>query len=147
MKAKVDPYLRPLYDALYDMLPQNKMEGYIRSGAIEVAPLAFMRGRTLNNSFIILDEGQNTTVGQMKMFLTRMGMNSKVVVTGDITQIDLKPTGKSGLIQIQDVLKGIAGIEFVYLDKSDVVRHSLVQEIVQAYERYTADKILEIGDK
>jgi len=136
LKAKVDPYLRPLYDALYEMLPQNKMERYIRVGAIEVAPLAFMRGRTLNNSFIILDEGQNTTIGQMKMFLTRMGMNSKVVVTGDITQIDLKPQIKSGLIQVQEVLKNIKGIQFVYLGKADVVRHSLVQEIVYAYEKY-----------
>ncbi len=140
MKAKVDPYLRPLYDALYDMMPQAKMERYIRSGIIEVAPLAFMRGRTLNNSFIILDEGQNTTIGQMKMFLTRMGMHSKVVVTGDQTQIDLKPRKRSGLLQVQDVLKDIPGIAFVHLDRRDVVRHSLVQEIVLAYERFQQEE-------
>jgi len=136
LKAKVDPYLRPLYDSLYDLLPQGKLDKYFEKGTIEVAPLAFMRGRTLNNSFIILDEGQNTTIGQMKMFLTRMGMNSKVVVTGDITQIDLKPVNKSGLIMIQDILKDIRGIDFVYLGKADVVRHSLVQQIIHAYEIY-----------
>ncbi|MFP4458061.1 MAG: PhoH family protein [Candidatus Zixiibacteriota bacterium] len=140
MKAKVDPYLRPLYDALYDMLPQNKMERYVQAGKIEVAPLAFMRGRTLNNSFIILDEGQNTTVGQMKMFLTRMGMHSKVIVTGDITQIDLKPKSRSGLLQVTKVLRNIPNIAFVNLDRNDVVRHNLVQEIIQAYEKFNQNQ-------
>lgn len=139
MKEKVDPYLRPLYDALYEMFPAGKSEKLIAEGTIEVAPLAYMRGRTLNNSFIILDEAQNTTVRQMKMFLTRLGLNSKAVVTGDITQIDL-PKGKmSGLIHIQHVLEGIEGIEFVYLDDRDVVRHKLVQDIILAYERAERD--------
>ncbi|MBM3225920.1 MAG: PhoH family protein [Candidatus Tectomicrobia bacterium] len=133
---KVNPYLRPLYDALYDMLDFDKAQRLIERGAIEVAPLAFMRGRTLNDSFIILDEAQNATVEQMKMFLTRLGFYSKAVITGDVTQVDL-PSGKdSGLIQIQHILQGIDGIDFVYFSERDVVRHPLVQEIVKAYNRY-----------
>jgi len=133
---KVNPYLRPLYDALYDMLDVEKAQRLMERGAIEVAPLAFMRGRTLNDSFIILDEAQNATVEQMKMFLTRLGFYSKAVITGDITQVDL-PSGKdSGLIQIQHILQDIEGIAFVYFSERDVVRHPLVQEIVKAYNRY-----------
>jgi phosphate starvation-inducible PhoH-like protein len=133
---KVNPYLRPLYDALYDMLEFDQAQRLIERGAIEVAPLAFMRGRTLNDSFIILDEAQNATVEQMKMFLTRLGFYSKAVITGDITQVDL-PNGKdSGLIQIQHILRDIQGISFVYFSERDVVRHPLVQEIVKAYSRY-----------
>ncbi len=136
MKEKVDPYLRPLYDALYDMLPHGQVERYIVSGVIEIAPLAFMRGRTLNNSFIILDEAQNSTVRQMKMFLTRLGINSKTVVNGDITQIDLDDKNMSGLISAQNILKGISGIKFTYLSEKDVVRHPLVQEIIVAYDKW-----------
>jgi len=132
---KVNPYLRPLYDALHDMMDLEKASRLLQKGIIEVAPLAFMRGRTLNDSFVILDEAQNTTSEQMKMFLTRLGFSSKAVVTGDITQIDL-PTGKaSGLIEIQNILAGIKGIKFVYFSEKDVVRHPLVQEIIVAYER------------
>ncbi|MGQ9476988.1 MAG: PhoH family protein [Candidatus Bipolaricaulia bacterium] len=133
IQAKVNPYLRPLYDALYDMLSSDELARYRGDGRIEIAPLAFMRGRTLNNSFVILDEAQNTTHTQMKMFLTRLGFHSKVVVTGDITQIDLE-RGRSGLVEVQHILKGIEGIEFIYLDKSDVVRHQLVRRIIEAYE-------------
>jgi phosphate starvation-inducible PhoH-like protein len=133
---KVNPYLRPLYDALYDMLDFDKAQRLIERGAIEVAPLAFMRGRTLNDSFIILDEAQNATVEQMKMFLTRLGFYSKTVITGDVTQVDL-PDGKtSGLIQIQHILHDISGIAFVYFSEQDVVRHPLVQDIIKAYDRY-----------
>jgi phosphate starvation-inducible protein PhoH and related proteins len=135
MQEKVNPYLRPLYDALYDMLDIEKAEKYLERGAIEVAPLAFMRGRTLNDAFVILDEAQNTTTEQMKMFLTRLGFGSKAVVTGDITQIDL-PGGKSGLVQAMDVVGKIEGISFVYFDERDVVRHKLVQAIVKAYDAY-----------
>jgi phosphate starvation-inducible PhoH-like protein len=131
---KVNPYLRPLYDALHDMLDFDQSSKLVERGIIEVAPLAFMRGRTLNDSFVILDEAQNTKPEQMKMFLTRMGFGSKVVITGDITQVDL-PDGKtSGLIQIQDVIKKIEGIKFVYFNEQDVIRHSLVQDIIKAYE-------------
>ena len=131
---KVSPYLRPIYDALYDMVEPDRIQDYIDRGIIEVAPLAYMRGRTLNDSFIILDEAQNTTPEQMKMFLTRLGFDSKTVITGDITQSDL-PKGKiSGLVQSQTVLKNIEGIKFVYLQSEDVVRHELVQEIIKAYE-------------
>lgn len=131
---KVNPYLRPLYDALYDMMDLEQASKLVQRGVIEVAPLAFMRGRTLNDSFVILDEGQNTTSDQMKMFLTRLGATSKAVITGDITQIDL-PNGKvSGLIEAKDLLKGIKGIEFVFFSEKDVVRHRLVQEIIKAYE-------------
>ena len=135
LQEKLYPYLRPLYDALYDMLEGPRIRGYEEQGVIEVAPLAFMRGRTFNNSFIILDEAQNTTPEQMKMFLTRLGFNSRAVVTGDITQIDL-PRGKnSGLVEIQHILKSVPGVNFVYFDRKDVVRHKIVQKIVQAYEK------------
>ena len=138
--AKVDPYLRPLYDALYDMLEPDRIERLIERGTIEVAPLAFMRGRTLNDSFIILDEAQNTTTEQMKMFLTRIGLDSKAVVTGDVTQIDL-PTGKiSGLVEAQGIVAGIPGIEVVHFDKVDVVRHPLVQRIIHAYDQLALRK-------
>jgi phosphate starvation-inducible PhoH-like protein len=133
MIEKVNPYLRPLYDALHDMMDFEKASRLIQHGVIEVAPLAFMRGRTLNNSFIILDEAQNTTSEQMKMFLTRMGFDSKVVITGDITQVDLPAEKSSGLIEIQEVLKEISGIQFIYFASIDVVRHPLVQDIIDAY--------------
>ncbi len=132
---KVHPYLRPLYDALYDMLEPEKVGALSEKGAIEIAPLAYMRGRTLNDAFIILDEAQNTTSEQMKMFLTRLGFNSKMVVTGDITQVDLPTSRVSGLIEIQTVLQGIDGIRFIYFDDRDVVRHDLVSSIVRAYDR------------
>jgi phosphate starvation-inducible PhoH-like protein len=133
--AKVDPYLRPLYDALYDMLEPHRAERLMEQGTIEVAPLAFMRGRTLDHSFMILDEAQNTTTEQMKMFLTRIGFGSKAVVTGDVTQIDLPSQRVSGLIEAQDVVGDICGIEIVYFDETDVVRHPLVQRIVRAYNQ------------
>ncbi|RPH48721.1 MAG: PhoH family protein, partial [Desulfobacteraceae bacterium] len=134
LAEKVDPYLRPLYDALHDMMRFEKVSNLMQQGVIEVAPLAFMRGRTLNDSFIILDEAQNTTSEQMKMFLTRIGFSSKAVITGDITQIDL-PSGKtSGLIESKDILQKIEGIKFVFFSKTDVVRHKLVQDIIEAYE-------------
>jgi phosphate starvation-inducible PhoH-like protein len=132
---KVHPYLRPLYDALYDMLEPDKVATLSEKGAIEIAPLAYMRGRTLNDAFIILDEAQNTTSEQMKMFLTRLGFNSKMVITGDITQVDLPASRPSGLIEIQTVLRGIDGIRFVYFNDRDVVRHDLVSAIVRAYDR------------
>ncbi|PYX77635.1 MAG: hypothetical protein DMG66_06920 [Acidobacteria bacterium] len=131
LQEKVDPYLRPLYDALYDLLEAEKVDRY---NVIEIAPIAFMRGRTLNDSFIILDEAQNTTSEQMKMFVTRMGFNSKCVVTGDITQIDLPNSRRSGLVEAADILRNVNGISFVYFDQSDVVRHHLVQRIINAYE-------------
>ncbi len=134
IEEKVDPYLRPLYDALNDFLPYDRIKKYLGMKTIEVAPLAYMRGRTLNDAFIILDEAQNTTGMQMKMFLTRMGWRSKVVVTGDITQVDLPVNVFSGLIEIQHLLKKIKGIEFIYLNEKDVVRHHLVQKIIKAYE-------------
>jgi len=134
--AKVNPYLRPLYDALYDMMDYEEATRYLERGVIEVAPLAYMRGRTLNDSFIILDEAQNCTHAQMKMFLTRLGASSKAVLTGDITQVDLPAGKRSGLIEIQTVLGGIPGIEFVYLREVDVVRHPLVQDIIKAYDKY-----------
>jgi phosphate starvation-inducible PhoH-like protein len=136
LQEKVDPYLRPLYDALYDMLDSDRVEKLLERNVIEVAPIAFMRGRTLNDSFIILDEAQNSTPEQMKMILTRQGFNSKMVVNGDITQIDLPNGRRSGLIDALDVLKGVQGISFVQFDERDVVRHVLVQRIVKAYERY-----------
>jgi phosphate starvation-inducible PhoH-like protein len=135
---KVNPYLRPLYDALHDMMTFEKAGKLIERGVIEVAPLAFMRGRTLNDSFIILDEAQNTTPEQMKMFLTRIGYNSKVVVTGDITQVDLPPEKASGLIRVRDVLKDVEGVSFIQFDQVDVVRHPLVQRIVMAYDKHEA---------
>ena len=133
MQAKVDPYLRPLYDALEDMMPHDRVQKALETRTIEIAPLAYMRGRTLADAFIILDEAQNATIAQMKMFLTRLGVNSKVVVTGDKTQIDLPKREDSGLIQIERVLPGIDGIAFCYLDESDVMRHRLVREIIRAY--------------
>jgi phosphate starvation-inducible PhoH-like protein len=136
IKAKVDPYLRPVYDALHELMQADKISRMIELGIIEICPLAFMRGRTLNNSFVILDEAQNTTVAQMKMFLTRLGEGSKAVVTGDITQIDLDGKTASGLVKIQQILTGLKGIKFVYLSDKDVVRHRLVQDIIKAYERY-----------
>jgi phosphate starvation-inducible protein PhoH and related proteins len=139
MLAKVDPYLRPLYDALYDMLDPERLAGYMDRGTIEVAPLAFMRGRTLNDSFIVLDEAQNTTPEQMQMFLTRLGFGSKMVVTGDVTQIDLPREQASGLIQVRDILAGIDGIAFVEFGNEDVVRHKLVQRIVEAYKRHAEE--------
>ena len=135
ISEKVNPYLRPLYDALYDMIETEKANKLVERGDVEIAPLAFMRGRTLNDSFIILDEAQNTTSEQMKMFLTRLGFNSKTVITGDITQIDLPSGRNSGLIEVRKVLEGIEGIEFVYFTNKDVVRHRLVQQIIKAYER------------
>jgi phosphate starvation-inducible PhoH-like protein len=136
LQEKIDPYLRPLYDALYDMLESDKVEKLLERASIEVAPLAFMRGRTLNDSFIILDEAQNSTSEQMKMVLTRQGFNSKMVVTGDITQIDLPSGRRSGLLDAMEILKGVEGISFVQFDERDVVRHSLVQRIVRAYEKH-----------
>jgi phosphate starvation-inducible PhoH-like protein len=137
LQEKVDPYLRPLYDALFDMLESERVEKLLERNVIEVAPIAFMRGRTLNDSFIILDEAQNSTPEQMKMVLTRQGSNSKMVVNGDVTQIDLPNGRRSGLLDAVDVLKGVEGISFVQFDERDVVRHTLVQRIVKAYERYT----------
>jgi phosphate starvation-inducible PhoH-like protein len=133
---KVDPYMKPLYDALYEMLEPGHFGRLAERGTIEVAPLAYLRGRTLNDSFIILDEAQNTTPEQMKMFLTRLGMRSKAVVTGDITQIDLPEGQLSGLVAVQEILSDIRGLEFIYLEASDVVRHKIVQEIVEAYRRF-----------
>ena len=140
IRAKVDPYLRPVYDALHDMLSADKIRRLMELGIIEIVPLAFMRGRTLNHSYVILDEAQNTTVAQMKMFLTRLGVGSKAVITGDITQIDLVDKRSSGLVKIQRILSGIEGIKFVYLTEKDVVRHKLVQDIIKAYEIYEAEK-------
>lgn len=136
LKEKIDPYLQPLYDALHDMIPPKKLENYINEGTIQIAPLAFMRGRTLDNAFVILDEAQNTTINQMKMFLTRMGKYSQFVVTGDITQIDLPKKQDSGLLQSLKILKKIEGISIVELDEKDIVRHKLVKEIVKAYNKY-----------
>jgi phosphate starvation-inducible protein PhoH and related proteins len=140
LMAKVDPYLRPLFDALYDMLDPDRANSLIERGTIEVAPLAFMRGRTLNDSFIILDEAQNTSPEQMQMFLTRLGFGSKVVVTGDVTQIDLPREQRSGLVHVRDVLVGIDGIQFVEFGHKDVVRHKLVQRIVEAYKEHTDER-------
>ncbi|MDZ7290977.1 MAG: PhoH family protein [candidate division KSB1 bacterium] len=137
LREKVDPYLRPLYDALYDMIPAEKLRRYLETQMIEIVPLAYMRGRTLNNAFVILDEAQNTTPMQMKMFLTRLGVNAKAIVTGDITQIDLPTTAQSGLVQIRGILQGIEGISFVYLSDRDVVRHKLVRDIIKAYDNYS----------
>ncbi len=134
MQQKVDPYLRPLYDAMWDIMGVDAFEKYMEKGQIEVAPLAFMRGRTLDDSFIILDEAQNTTPEQMKMFLTRMGFGSKAIVTGDVTQVDLPESSKSGLVEVQRILRGVEGIAFCYLTEKDVVRHELVQRIIKAYE-------------
>jgi phosphate starvation-inducible PhoH-like protein len=137
LQEKVNPYLRPLYDALYDMMDTEKATRLVERGTIEVAPIAFMRGRTLNDAFVILDEAQNTTSEQMKMFLTRLGFGSKAVVTGDITQIDLPNPRASGLVEALRIVKNIEGIGFVYFDDRDVVRHKLVQQIVKAYDAHT----------
>lgn len=134
MKDKIDPYLQPLYDALEDMIPQQKLKEYMEAQTIQIAPLAFMRGRTLNDAVIILDEAQNTTRHQMKMFLTRLGMNGKMIITGDTTQIDLPRTVQSGLLQALRILKGVKGIGVIEYEKKDIVRHPLVQRIVDAYE-------------
>ena len=136
LKEKLDPYLQPLYDALRDMLPQSKLQGFMEEGVIEIAPLAFMRGRTLDHAFVILDEAQNATQSQLKMFLTRMGRSAKFVITGDITQIDLPKNQPSGLPQAMEVLKDVKGIEFIHLNEKDVVRHKLVTDIVNAYKKY-----------
>lgn len=138
IQQKVDPYMRPLYDALYDMLDADKLERLLEKGIIEIAPLAFMRGRTLNDSFVILDEAQNTTSEQMKMFLTRLGFGSKAVITGDITQIDLPSGRRSGLIEAMDVVGKIEGIAFIHFNERDVVRHNLVQQIIKAYDEFAA---------
>ena len=136
MKDKIDPYLQPLYDALQDMIPAAKLKEYMEMNVIQIAPLAFMRGRTLNDAVVILDEAQNTTTQQIKMFLTRMGMNTKMIVTGDMTQIDLPSSQKSGLVQALHILKGVKGISFIELNKKDIVRHKLVTQIVEAYEKF-----------
>jgi phosphate starvation-inducible PhoH-like protein len=138
LQDKIDPYLRPLYDALYDMLDPEKVDRYLEKNVIEIAPIAFMRGRTLNDSFVIMDEAQNTTSEQMKMFVTRLGFNSKAVITGDITQIDLPNARRSGLVEAIDILKPVDGLAFVYFDESDVVRHHLVQRIIRAYDDHKA---------
>ena len=137
LKEKIDPYLRPLYDALDDMIPAEKLRTYIERRVIEIAPLAYMRGRTINNAYVILDEAQNASAMQMKMFLTRLGPNSRAIVTGDVTQIDLPNKQISGLVQIQEVLRNIEGIAFVYFDRNDVVRHKLVKDIIDAYDKYS----------
>ena len=141
MSEKIDPYLKPLLDALEDMLPYEKLQSYLEKNIIEIVPLAYMRGRTLNNSFMILDEAQNATTMQMKMFLTRLGPNSKAVINGDVTQIDLPKKENSGLIQVEKILQGIVGVSFVYFNKSDVVRHRLVKEIINAYEKFNEEGI------
>lgn len=135
-REKIDPYLRPLYDALYDMLPSDQLRTFLEKGTIEIVPLAYMRGRTINNSYVILDEAQNSTSMQMKMFLTRLGPNSKSIITGDITQIDLPYNTVSGLVQIKEILKNVDGVGFIYFEKSDVVRHKLVKDIIDAYEKF-----------
>jgi phosphate starvation-inducible protein PhoH and related proteins len=143
----VNPYLRPLYDALFDMIDMERANRLIERGDIEIAPLAFMRGRTLNDSFVILDEAQNATAEQMKMFLTRLGFHSKVVVTGDITQIDLPTDRVSGLIEVKAILHDINGIQFVYFDEKDVVRHRLVQDIIRAYDRHQSGSAGDAKDR
>ncbi|HUL42815.1 MAG TPA: PhoH family protein [Bacteroidota bacterium] len=139
LKDKVDPYLRPLYDALDDMIPPEKLKTYVERRVIEVVPLAYMRGRTLNNAYVILDEAQNASGMQMKMFLTRLGVNSKAIITGDVTQIDLPTKTTSGLVQIQEVLREVGGIQFCYFDRNDVVRHKLVKDIIDAYDKFQAN--------
>jgi phosphate starvation-inducible PhoH-like protein len=139
IRDKVDPYLRPLYDALEDMLPADRMRRAIEERTIEIAPLAYMRGRTLSDAFLILDEAQNATTAQMKMFLTRLGLNSRTVITGDKTQIDLPRPQESGLLEIEQILKSVDGIDFVYLSESDVVRHRLVKEIIRAYANHDTE--------
>lgn len=147
MKDKLDPYLQPLYDALQDMIPAAKLKEYMENNVIQIAPLAFMRGRTLNDAVIILDEAQNTTTHQIKMFLTRLGMNAKMIVTGDITQIDLPPSATSGLIQAMQILKGVSGIGKIEFTKKDIVRHKLVQRIVEAYDKFDERRKQEAKEK
>lgn len=146
MKDKLDPYLQPLYDALQDMIPAAKLKEYMENNVIQIAPLAFMRGRTLNDAVIILDEAQNTTTHQIKMFLTRLGMNAKMIVTGDVTQIDLPPSTTSGLIQTMQILKGVNGIGKIEFTKKDIVRHKLVQRIVEAYDKFDDKRKKEIKE-
>lgn len=141
VKEKIDPYLQPLYDALQDMIPPKKLEEFMKDGTIQIAPLAFMRGRTLSNAFVILDEAQNTTVNQLKMFLTRMGLNAKFIITGDITQIDLPRKNNSGLLHALNILKGIKNISTIFFDKKDIVRHRLVRDIVDAYDKHSDDDV------
>lgn len=140
LKEKIDPYLQPLYDALLDMIPARKLEEFMKDGTIQIAPLAFMRGRTLNNAYVILDEAQNTTTNQLKMFLTRMGLNARFIITGDITQIDLPDKNQSGLVQALKILKNIEGIAVVLFDKRDILRHKLVRDIVEAYDTWAEEK-------
>ena len=147
MKDKLDPYLQPLYDALQEMIPGAKLKEYMENNIIQIAPLAYMRGRTLNDAVIILDEAQNTTTHQIKMFLTRLGINAKMIVTGDITQIDLPPTATSGLIQAMKILKGVSGIGKIEFNKKDIVRHKLVKRIVEAYEKHDAKRTAEREEK
>ena len=147
MKDKLDPYLQPLYDALQDMIPAAKLKEYIENNVIQIAPLAFMRGRTLNDAVIILDEAQNTTTHQIKMFLTRLGMNAKMIITGDVTQIDLPPTATSGLVQAMQILKGVKGIGKIEFDKKDIVRHKLVQCIVEAYDKFDSKRSCRGGSR
>ncbi|MFI3278089.1 MAG: PhoH family protein [Rikenellaceae bacterium] len=147
MKEKLDPYLQPLYDALNDMIPPSKLQKYMEDGTVQIAPLAYMRGRTLDNAFVILDEAQNTTFSQIKMFLTRMGRNAKFIVTGDITQIDLPHKTDSGLLKAMDNLTGVRGIGIVEFDRRDIVRHPLVKDIVAAFERAEGAKIVKLTDK
>ncbi|WP_346863343.1 PhoH family protein [uncultured Draconibacterium sp.] len=139
LKDKIDPYLQPLYDALQDMIPPKKLEEFMKDGTIQIAPLAFMRGRTLSNAYVILDEAQNTTVNQLKMFLTRMGLNAKFIITGDVTQIDLPRKSNSGLVQALKILKGIKSISTIFFDKKDIVRHRLVRDIVEAYDKHAEE--------
>ncbi|NCB09370.1 MAG: PhoH family protein [Bacteroidia bacterium] len=140
LKEKIDPYLQPLYDALQDMIPPKKLEEFMKDGTIQIAPLAFMRGRTLSNAYVILDEAQNTTINQLKMFLTRMGLNAKFIITGDVTQIDLPRKSQSGLLHALKILKKIKSISIIEFDKKDIVRHQLVRDIVDAYEKHDAEK-------
>ncbi len=147
MKDKLDPYLQPLYDALQDMVPGAKLKEYMENNVIQIAPLAFMRGRTLNDAVIILDEAQNTTTHQIKMFLTRLGMNAKMIITGDVTQIDLPPTATSGLVQAMQILKGVKGIGKVEFEKKDIVRHKLVQRIVEAYDKFDSKRPRKSGSR
>src|SRR5690606_2924248 len=139
MREKIDPYLRPLYDALEDMLPREKLRAYMEQNVVEILPLAYMRGRTLSNAFVILDEAQNATALQMKMFLTRLGVNSRAIITGDVTQTDLPRRSDSGLVQARQILEGVEGIAFVYFDRNDVVRHRLVKDIIDAYDRFNQE--------
>ena len=147
MKDKLDPYLQPLYDALQDMVPGAKLKEYMENNVIQIAPLAFMRGRTLNDAVIILDEAQNTTTHQIKMFLTRLGMNAKMIITGDVTQIDLPPTATSGLVQAMQILKGVKGIGKVEFEKKDIVRHKLVQRVVEAYDKFDSKQPRKSGSR